>query len=179
MGLSYHFSLRAPASTPAGELAAFLREVEVEAQALGFTPTTVVDGAFDTPERRDFARRVARGLTVEDPRLRGVSPAEETCWSVHPEAGLCRVAPRYGVLLVLTDSRGIETVFGFYRFPEAIVARDGRTVMDLPQDWTSRDSLRTHDPRYRAIIARFRAAGFLESEHDEFGPSARASLSAV
>jgi hypothetical protein len=170
MGLSYHFSLRAPASTQAGELAAFLRDVEAAARPLGFGPTAVAEGPFDTSERREFARRVARGLTLEDPRLRGVEPADGLCWSAHPKDGLFRIAPVHGAVLVLTDERGVEATFGFFRFPTAFVDRAGREIMLLSQDWMSRDSLRSPDPRYRAIIARFRAAGFVESEHDEFAP---------
>lgn len=170
MGLSYHFSLRAAASTQAEELAAFLRDVEAEVRLLGFGPTAVAEGPFDTPERRDFARRVARGLTLEDPSLRGVEPAEGLCWSAYPKVGLFRIAPVHGVVLVLTDERGIEATFGFFRFPAAFVDSAGREIMPLPQDWMSRDSLRSSDARYRTVIARFRAAGFVESEHDEFAP---------
>lgn len=170
MGLSYHFSLRAPATARPGELAEFLRRVEAEARLLGFGPTAVTEGPFDTQERRDFARRIARGLTVEDPRLRGVEPAEGLCWSAHPQDGLFRIAPVHGVVLVLTDGRGVETAFGFFRFPAVILDRAGREIMPLPRDWMSRDSLRSPDPRHRAVVALFREAGYVESERDEFAP---------
>jgi hypothetical protein len=172
MGFSYHFSLRAPVTASAGELAAFLRGVEADAKQMGFAPTLVVEGPFDTPERRQFARRVARGLTVEDERLRGIELAEGLCWSSVPAEGLCRLAPEYGVFLVVTDQRGVEAVFGFFRFPVAITDRQGRVIMPLPLDWSGRDSFGSPDPRYRAIVARFRDAGYLESEIDEFAPIA-------
>lgn len=171
MGLSYHFSLSAPVTASPGELASFLRGVEAEARRLGFAPTLVVEGPFDTPERRQFARRVARGLTVEDARLRGVELAEGLCWSSVPAEGLCRLVPEHGVLLVATDARGIEAVFGFFRFPVAVTDRRGRVVMPLPLGWSGRDSLGSPDPRYRAIVALFREAGYLESELDEFAPA--------
>ncbi len=178
MGLSYHFSLRAPAAVTAAELASFLREVEADAQRLGFGPTAVVEGPFDTPARREFAKRIARGLTVEDPRLRGVTPADGLCWSAYPSDGLFRVAPEHGVVLVVTCERGIEAAFGFYRFPAAIVDRNGREVLPLDQDWQSRDSLRSPDPRYREILGRFRAASYVESELDEYAPAAGPARSA-
>lgn len=173
MGLSYHYSFRAPASAKPEVLADFLRGVEGDAALMGFAPTIVVTGPFDTLERRDFARRVARGLVVEDPRLMGVDLPKEDIWSSYPQSGVCRLAPVEGVLLVVTNERGLETVFGFYRFPEIIVDRAGRKIMDLPQpgEWSSGSFVDSPDPRYRAIVRRFREAGYLNQELDEFVPA--------
>jgi len=172
MGLTYHFSFTAPAASTPAKLQAFLQNVEGDARLMGFHPTVVVAGPYDTPQRREFARRVARGLMVEDDRLRNVKFAKETCWNFSNESGYCRLAPEYGVVLVVTDERGCETVFGFFRYPSVIRDEAGREVMPVPGRgaWTSGDCLKSPDPRYRSIVRRFAAAGYLASELDEFVP---------
>lgn len=173
MGLTYHFSFAAPATTRPEELEAFLQNIEGDTHLMGFHPTAVVNGPFDTPERREFARRVARGLVVEDDRLRGVEFAKETCWNFGDGTGYCRLAPEHGVLLVITDERAREIVFGFFRYPRVIRDRRGREVMPVPGDgdWTFGDCVKSPDQRYRAIVRRFAAAGYLVSELDEFVPA--------
>lgn len=175
MGLTYHFSFAAPAAVMADELAAFLQDVEGDARLMGFHPTTVVNGPFDNPERRNFARRVARGFVVEDDRLRGLEFPEATCWNFGPGSGYCRLAPEHGVLLVVTDERGCEIVFGFFRYPRVIRDSTGREIMPVPGDgaWRSGDSIKSPDQRYRAIVRRFADAGYLASEIDEFVPASR------
>jgi hypothetical protein len=178
MGLSYHYSLRASASTTAAQLATFLETVEGDAKLLGFNPTIVVNGPFDTPDRRDFARRVARGRIFEAPNLRGDQDIpKEICWSHYPDSGECRLAPSYGVVLVLTDERGVESVFGFFRFPEQIRDRAGKVLAEVPNanDWSSGTFINSPDPRFRAIIRRFREAGYVASERDEFRPEDRST----
>jgi hypothetical protein len=173
MGFTYHYSFTAPAAVPPEELEAFLQDIEGDTRLMGFRPTTIVNGPFDTPERREFARRVARGLTVEDERLRGVEPSKEACWSCGD--GYCRLAPEYGVLLVVTDERGCEVVFGFFRYPRVICDHTGREIMPVPGEgaWVSGDCMKSPDQRYRAIVRRFAAAGYLASELDEFVPAAQ------
>ena len=51
MGLSYDYEFTAPATVAAEELETFLCDVKLEAQRLGFGPTTVLNVPFDTPER--------------------------------------------------------------------------------------------------------------------------------
>ena len=89
--------------------------------------------------------------------------------------GYCRLAPEHGVLLVITDERGREIVFGFFRYPRVIRDRGGREVMVVPGngDWTFGDCVKSPDQRYRAIVRRFAAAGYLVSELDEFAPAAQ------
>lgn len=173
MGLTYHFSFAAPASVLAEDLAAFLQDIEGDARLMGFHPTTVVNGPFDNPERRTFAKRVARGLVVEDDRLRGIELSKEDCWSCGD--GYCRLAPEHGVLLVVTDERGCEVVFGFFRYPRIIRDRAGREIMPVPGagDWVAGDCVKSPDPRYRAIARRFADAGYLASELDEFAAASR------
>lgn len=171
MGLNYHYSFHAPAAERAETLEAFLQNVEGDARLLGFHPTVVVNGPFDTPARREFARRVSRGLAVEDQGLRGVELPETACWT--SEAGYCRLAPEHGVLLVVTDERDTEVVFGFFRYPKAICDHTGREIVTVPGDgaWVSADCVKSPDQRYRAIVRRFAVAGYLSSELDEFDPA--------
>ncbi len=171
MGLTYHFSFSAPATVSARELQTFLQGVEGDARLMGFGPTTVVDAPFDNPERRVFARRTARGLPVEDGRLRDVEFAEHLCWNFGP--GYCRLAPEHGVMLVVTDAQARETVFGFFRYPRVIRNRDGNDIMSVPGDgaWISGNCVKSPDQRYRAIVRRFAAAGYLAAELDEFVPA--------
>jgi hypothetical protein len=175
MGLTYHFSFTAPGTVPPEKLEAFLQDIEGDARLLGFHPTTVVNGPFNTPERQEFARRVARGLVVEDERLRGVEFPQETCWNSESGTGYCRLAPEHGVLLVVTDAKGCEVIFGFFRYPRVIRDRTGREIMPVPGNgaWVSGDCVKSPDQRYRAIVRRFAAAGYVASELDEFVPAAQ------
>ena len=170
MGLTYHFSFRAPAAVTAEELEDFLKNVEGDARLMGFVPTVVINGPFDTPERSEFAKRTARGLVVEDERLRGIEPAADACWSHGMEGGFWRLAPLHGVLLVVTDARQRETVLGFFRYPREIHDRSGLKIMDVPGDgaWVSGNCVKSPDQRYRALARRFADAGYLHSELDEF-----------
>jgi hypothetical protein len=173
MGLTYHFSFRAPKSVSADELEEFLLEIERDAIQMGFDPTTVVNGPFDIAERREFAKRVARGIPFEDERLKNVSLPSTQFWSHNPATGSCRIAPEHGVLLVVTDKQGREMVFGFFRYPRVIRDLAGREIMPVPGDeaWVSGDCVKSPDQRYRAIVRRFAAAGYLTSELDEFVPA--------
>lgn len=175
MGLTYHYSFAAPAAARSEELETFLKNVEGDTLLMGFHPTAVMSGPFDTPERREFSRRVARGLVVEDERLRTVKFAKDTCWSFGDGAGYCRLAPEHGVLLIITDAHGREMVFGFFRYPQVIRDHVGREVMPVPGGgaWTFSDCVKSPDQRYRAIVRRFAAAGYLVSELDEFVPTAK------
>jgi hypothetical protein len=171
MGLSYHFTLSAPATATAEDLMSFLRTVEADAKKLGFAPTMVLNAGFDTPERREFARRVVRGVHLEDERLKGVVlPAQEQVWDFSGSLGHCRLAPERAVILVVTDERGCETVFGFARYPETLRDINGRSIMEtsVGSRWYFRDFVDSPDPRYRKIVKRFADAGYVEAEKDEF-----------
>jgi hypothetical protein len=178
MGLSYHYTFSAPATVSAEELTVFLRSVEGEAQKMGFHPTMVLNAAFDTPERRQFARGVVKGVHVEDERLKGVvMPAQEQVWDFSPGLGHCRLAPERAVILVVTDERGSETVFGFARYPDTLRDINGRELMESPvgNRWFFRESVDSPDPRFRKIVKRFAAAGYLDWEKDEFVGGVRAA----
>jgi len=171
MGLSYHFSFSAHAKTKAGDLEAFLKSVETVAKRLGFNPTLVLNAVFDTPERREFSRRLVTGFHVEDERLKGVAlPAPGMVWSHDQQHGAARVIPMKAVVLILTDEQQCETIFGFFRYPEKVLDIHGNAIAntDLKNRWISRDFVNSPDPRFRIIVRRFAHAGYLESERDEF-----------
>ena len=171
MGLSFFYEFTAPAATPASELETFLRDVEREAKALGFEPTTVLNVPFDTPERREFANRLGGNFTLQDERLKGVAiPAPGQLRSHDPESGECRLFPERAVVLVATDERGCEACFGFFQFPEHITDIHGAILADtgLEGRWWFRDFVDSPDPRYRTIVKRFEERGFVRVVKDEF-----------
>lgn len=171
MGLSYFFSFSAPAQTKAADLERFLKTVERKAKTMGFEPTMVLDAAFDTPERQEFARRLVTGYPVEDDRLKGVAlPASGTLWHHDQTNGTARVIPSRAVVLVLTDEQHCETIFGFFKYPKVVPDVNGRTLAETGLDdrWISRDFVDSPDARFRKIVAMFANAGFLESEKDEY-----------
>jgi hypothetical protein len=171
MGLSYYFTFTAPATTSPEELTSFLKDVESDAARLGFRPTLVLEAAFDTPDRRAFARRLTTGLPLEDQRLKGVAlPADTSVWEHDPIEGTCHLLPSRGVVLVLTDEHKCETVFGFFRYPAVVKDTHGRTIAEthLAGRWYFKDFVDSPDPRFRKIVQRFGTAGFLESATDEY-----------
>lgn len=171
MGLSYHFTLSAAANVPADTLVEFLKSVEADTKKMGFAPTTVLDAAFDTPERQDFARRLTTGFWLESEKLKGVVVLREgQVWKHDSVHGDCRVIPQRGVVLVVTDERGCETVFGFFRYPAALKDLNGRQVMPtgIGDQWMFRDFVDSPDERFRKIVKRFADAGYVEAERDEF-----------
>ena len=171
MGLSFFYELTAPDDRAASELEAFLHDVEREAQALGFNPTAVLNVPFDTPERREFANRLGGNFTLQDERLKGVAiPAPGQLRNHDPESGECRLFPDQGVVLVVTDERGCESCFGFFKFPEHIIDIHGAilAVTGLGGGWWFRDFVSSPDPRYRTIVAKFQDRGFLRSVRDDY-----------
>jgi hypothetical protein len=171
MGLSFLYEFTAPAETPASALEAFLHEVQLEAQSLGFDPTIVINVPFDTPERREFANRLGGNFTLQDERLKGVAiPAPGQLRNHDPESGECRLFPDQGVVLVVTDERGCESCFGFFRFPERIIDIHGAilAVTGLGGRWWFCDFVDSPDSRYRTIVKRFQERGFVLSVKDEF-----------
>jgi hypothetical protein len=171
MGLNYHFKFGAPGSTKAAELVAFLKEVEKEAQKMGFKPTMVLDASFDTAEQKQFARRLTTGLPVEDIRLKGADlPDDSRVWHHDSSSGACRVPPSRGVVLVVTDEMGRETIFGFFQFPEVVRDTERRVVAEtgLRGCWSFCDFVKSPDKRFREIVRLFRQAGFVEEEMDDY-----------
>jgi hypothetical protein len=174
MGLSYYYEFMAPAAAQAEQLEAFLQGVAQLAKGLGFRPIEVLNVPFDTTERRDFARRLGGSFTVQDERLKGVAlPAEGQVRDHDPISGECRLIPEHGVVLVLTDERGCESCFGFFRYAKAVKDIHGRTLAEtgLAGRWNFKDFVDSPDPRFRAIIRQFSEAGFLQRERDEFAGS--------
>jgi hypothetical protein len=173
MGLSYHFTLSAPATENAEDLEAFLRTIERYAQSLGFGPTMVLNARFDTMARREFARRLTKGHIIEDERLEGLVLREPQIWDHDSVGGTCRVIPQRGVVLVVTDEQGCETVFGFFQYPQSLEDSHCREVMTtgLGDKWIFQDFVDSPDPRFRQLVRRFAEAGYVDAENDEFGSS--------
>lgn len=171
MGLSYYYTFSAPKSLSASKLESFLRTVDNAAKEMGFNPTIVINGVFASPEQRQFARRITGGLLVTDPRLRGVTLVNTAqVWDYDPQRGECRIIPEKGVLLVVTDEKGSETVFGFLWYPDVLLDTNGKELVMLPQNgrWFYHDFVDTPDRRYRDLVRIFAGAGYLESEKDEY-----------
>ena len=176
MSLSYYFTFSAPVTARADELLKFLESVEDEAKKMGFKPTMVLETVFDTPARREFARRVVPAIHIEDERLQGVVlPVPEQFRDYSPETGHCRLEAERAVILVVTDERGGETVFGFARYPETLRDIHGRELLktQVGDKWHWQDFVDSPDPRYRQIVKRFTDAGYTEFEKDEYIPHER------
>ena len=108
---------------------------------------------------------------MKDERLKGVAiPAPGQLRNHDPESGECRLLPQHGVVLVVTDEKGSEACFGFFKFPEHITDIHGRTLAEtgLLGRWNFKDFVDSPDPRFRAIVRQFEEAGFLQGERDEF-----------
>src|ERR1017187_785230 len=171
MGLSYYYSFSAPTDKKAAELESFLRGVETEAQKMGFGPTTLVNAKFDNRERQEFVCRLTTGLKLEHEELKGfVQLADGQVWNHDLGNGICCVIPKEGVLLIVTDKKGQQSVFGFFRYPETLKDLNGRDVIrtGAGKRWTSQDSVNTPDQRYRAIVKLFVDAGYSDGERDEW-----------
>lgn len=171
MGLTYHFRFKAPTTKTAAELETFLRGVEMEAQAMGFKPTMVLNAVFDTAERKQFARRLTTGWPVEDKRLQGAElPDDNRVWYHNASEVTCRIPPTSGVVLVVTNEQGGELIFGFFQFPETVHDTHRKVVAEtgLKGCWAFSDHIKSPDKRFREIVKRFAEAGYLEQELDEF-----------
>jgi hypothetical protein len=171
MGLSFTYEFVAPASTTARELETFLSGVERKAKKLGFSPTTVLNVPFDTPERRAFSRRLGGSFTIKANGLKGIAlPAEGQVRDHLPESGECRVIPKHGVVLVVSDEAGCETCFGFFKFPGSILDIHGQVLADthLGEAWHFRDFVNSPDPRLREIVKDFQSAGYAHHVTDDF-----------
>ena len=171
MSLSYYFTFSAPATVKAAKLLEFLKTVEAEAKQMGFSPTMVLNAEFDTPKRREFARRLTTGHRLENEKLKGVIILREgQVWSHDSVYGDCRVIPEYGVMLVVTDERECETVFGFFRYPAELKDLNGVTTVPtgIADRWIFRDFVDRPDERFRKIVKRFTDEGYVEVERDEF-----------
>ncbi len=171
MALSYYYTFSASKIVHDAELEKFLKVVEENAQDLGFNPTFVLNGPFRTDEQKQFIRRITSGLLVNDPRLKGVTLLDtSTVWNYDRERGECLVIPEKGVLLVVTDERGCESVFGFLWYPDTLLDANGKVLASVPHKgrWFFHDFVDTPDKRCRAIVKMFADAGYLESETDEY-----------
>src|ERR1700677_486884 len=149
MSLSYCFEFRAPAEETAEKLERFLKGVEHHADSVGFKPNVVLNIVFDTPERRAFSRRLGGSFTVQDDRLKGIAiPNRAQVRDHDTDVGQCRLIPERGVILVVTDERGCEVCFGFFKYPEQIMDLHGKILAEtcFAGAWVFRDFVDTPDP---------------------------------
>jgi hypothetical protein len=175
MGLGYYYTFEAPSECSGTELTNFLKQVENEAQRMGFHPTFVFNAVFDTVERRAFTRRLTTGLVVEDERLKSAAlPPDTAAWQHDPCEGSCHLLPNSGALLVVTDKQGCETLFGFFKYQDVVKDVDGRVVAEtgLAGQWHLSQFVDSPDPRFRKLVRLFANAGYLEREKDEFNINA-------
>jgi hypothetical protein len=103
--------------------------------------------------------------------LKGVVILREgQVWDHNPVRGECRVIPEQGVVLVVTDERACETIFGFFRFPAVLKDINGAALVStgLGDRWIFRDFIDSPDPRFRELVKHFAQAGYVDSENDEF-----------
>ena len=171
MGLSYFYSFSAPADKTAAELEKFLQTVDLVAKRMGFDPTLVVNAKFDNPERQNFARQLTTGARLECDKLKGVVLLRDgQVWHHDPVTGSCRVIPKRGVVLVVTDEQRRETVFGFFQYPAMLQDLNDRDVVATHQGdrWNFQSFVNSPDIRFRQIVKLFAAAGYLDAERDEF-----------
>ncbi len=138
---------------------------------MGFGPTMVLNGAFDTSEKKRFARRLTTGFFVKDQRLCGAKLKKpDSIWHLNADEGSCSVIPCEGVVLILTNEEGDETVFGFLRYPDLVCGINGEVLAEtrLGRSWHFRNFLKSRDGRYREIVRLFMEQGYLEEESDEY-----------
>jgi len=112
-------------------------------------------------------------LPVGYEALKGVViPSCEDVVRHDPVSGTCRLVPQCGVVLVVTDERGCETCLGFFRYPAAVRDVNGkaRAETGFGSRWAYHNYVDTPDPRFRQLVKMFKAAGFVESETDEYAP---------
>ena len=179
MSLDYHYEFRAPEAMPVAELKSFLAKVGKHALELGFSNAVTIDCVFRSVDQLDFARRICVLPWVEDERLKTVDFSTDP--AVHRqdrELGECGVFPVHGVVLVVVNETGLETTFGFLKFPPAIegmtdVGSRVRIENPVGADWRFGQRVQSPDPRYRALVRDFAEAGFLASEEDEYFPEGR------
>ena len=172
MSLSYYFEFRAPAEEAPEALEKFLKRVERHAQSVGFKPTVVLNIVFDNEERRDFSRRLGGSFTLQDERLKGVAlPMPEQVRDHDAINGECRLIPERGVVLVVTEAKGAEVCFGFFKYPEQVLDIHGKILAETNcgKAWVFRDFVDTPDPRYREIVNIFATAGYVARVKDEYG----------
>jgi hypothetical protein len=87
MGLTYRFKVRAPGTTGAKELEAFLKTVETEAKRLGFGPTMVLKTKSDSAERQAFTRRLTHRLRISGEQFKAVELDDDRVWDRDSESG--------------------------------------------------------------------------------------------
>ena len=163
MALDYYYSFKAPGDTAPEALASFLTEVGEHATQLGFQKATLLTVDFLSDDEKEFSRRLALLPELVDEGLKGVSlPEKSHAYRHDATSGRCRLYPGTGVFLVVTDERGVESTFGFMKFPTEIRDESGEVAARIPwaKDWVFEQYVQTPDPRYREVVGIFRSKAF-------------------
>jgi len=176
MSLDYYYEFKAAPSNPIEDLRNFLTQVGEEALQLGFATAVTVNSVFRSVDQLQFARRICLLPVLTDARLKTADfSADPAVDRQDRKEGECGIFPVDGILLVVVNQTGLETTFGFLRFPKLIVGMDdnGTEVrMEYPvgSDWQFRQWVQSPDPRYRKLVSLFAAGGYLADERDDYRP---------
>lgn len=176
MSLDYYYEFKAAPSKPIEDLRSFLTEVGREALELGFATAVTVDSVFRSVDQLEFARRVCLLPTLTDARLKTADfSADPSVYRQDCEEGECGIFPVDGILLIVVNQAGLETTFGFLRFPKLIIGLDDngteiRVEYPVGPEWQFQQWVRSPDPRYRKLVALFAADGYLAVERDDYRP---------
>jgi len=89
--------------------------------------------------------------------------------------GECGIFPVDGIILVVVNQAGLETTFGFLRFPKSITGvndtgTEVRIEFPVGPEWKFRYWVQSPDPRYRKLVSLFAASGYLAEERDDYRP---------
>jgi hypothetical protein len=100
---------------------------------------------------------------------------DQQIWDHDSAEGRCRVIPERGVVLVVTDEQGRETVLGFFQYPQCLKDLNSREVVTtgLNGKWVFQDFVDSPDPRFRQLVRKFAEAGYVDTEKDEFDLSSK------
>ena len=176
MSLDYYYEFKAAPSKPIEELKSFLTEVGREALELGFATAVTVNSVFRSVDQLEFARRVCLLPTLTDARLKTADfSADPSVYRQDSEEGECGIFPVDGILLVVVNQAGLETTFGFLRFPKLIIGVDDhgteiRIEYPVGPEWQFQQWVHSPDPRYRKLVSLFAAGGYLAVERDDYRP---------
>ena len=176
MSLDYYYEFKAAPSKPIEELKSFLTEVGREALELGFATAVTVNSVFRSVDQLEFARRVCLLPTLTDARLKTADfSADPSVYRQDSEVGECGIFPVDGIILVVVNHAGLETTFGFLRFPKLIIGVDDhgteiRIEYPVGPEWQFQQWVHSPDPRYRKLVSLFAAGGYLAVERDDYRP---------
>jgi hypothetical protein len=130
----------------------------LEQYAPTLVPYSIDEGFLDFSSMDTHVWRNTTPTDYVQAKLKGVVLLrDDQVWHHDLVSGSCRVIPKRGVVLVVTDAQKRETVFGFFQFPAALKDMNGKDVVTTHQGerWTFQNFVNSPDPRFRKIVKRF------------------------